>query len=74
MLIEVYDKKTKLEKMGKSVLSRTPNEHYLISNDEWRIVFGVNTILKLFQDARKSYPNQNTLILSIPLLLFRETL
>ena len=49
----MYDKKTKLEKMGKSVLSRTPNEHYLISNDEWRIVFGVNTILELFQDVRK---------------------
>ena len=35
MLSEAYEKKTVLEKMAMFVLTRRPNEHYLISNEEW---------------------------------------
>ena len=38
MLSKAYEKKTILEKMNMFVLKFRPNEHYLISNEEWQLV------------------------------------
>ena len=48
---EAYEKKTVLEKKVMFVLTRRPNEHYLISNEEWQLVYGFTTVLEPFQDV-----------------------
>ena len=38
MLRKAYEKKIVLEKMAMFVLTDRPNDHYLISNEEWQLV------------------------------------
>ena len=48
MLSKACEKKTVLQKIAMFVLTGRPNEHYLISNEEWQLVSDFTTVLEPF--------------------------
>ena len=74
MLSEAYEKNTILKKMAMFVLTRRPNEHYLISNEEWQLVSGFTTILEPFRDVTQLLCQSKQVTASTTLLLVRAAL
>ena len=74
MLCEVYEKKTVLKKMDMFVLTSRPNEHYLISNEDWQLVSNFTTVLEPFRDVTQLLCQSKQVTASTALLLVRAAL
>ena len=74
MLSEAYEKKIVLKKMAMFVLTCRPNEHYLISNEEWQLVSDFTTVLEPFRDATQLLCQSKWVTASTTLLLVQATL
>ena len=51
MINKAYENKIVLENMTMFVLTGRPNEHYLISSEEWQLMFDFTTVLEPFRDV-----------------------
>ena len=56
------------------VLTGRPNEHYLISNEEWQLVSDFTTVLKPFWDVTQLLCQSKQVTSSTALLLVRAAL
>ena len=74
MLSEAYEKKMVLEKMAMFVLTGRPNEHYLISNEEWHLVSDFTTVLEPLRDVTQLLCQSKQVTASTTLLLIRAAL
>ena len=72
MLSKAYEKKIVLEKMVMFVLTGRPNDHYLISNEEWKLVFDFTSVLEPFQDVTQLLCQSKQVIASTALFLFEQ--